>query len=184
MISVFFDGVFVEEDGDEGGSGYGDQGSYDAGYCRAQEEGDEDGQAHEVDAGAHDAGGEEGVLQVDVEEVEGEDAEHLGPGVEGCDSSGEEDGEDSSCNGDDVEQAHEEAEEDEVSDVEEAEDDGAGEAQAEHEQALTEEPFAHLLVGSLEGGVEAEALGAREEGEEEAVGVFAFEHEVDTEEEG
>jgi len=66
--------------------------------------------------------------------------------------------------------------------VEDAEDDGAGDAEDEHQEALTEEPFAHLQVCSLEGMVETAALRKREEGEEEAIGVFAFEHEVDTEE--
>ena len=54
----------------------------------------------------------------------------------------------------------------------------------EHEGALADEPFADLALGSLEGAVEADALVGGEEGEEEAVGVFAFEHEVDAEEDG
>ncbi len=41
-----------------------------------------------------------------------------------------------------------------------------------------------MRLGSLEGAVEAAALVGRNEGEEEAVGVFAFEHEVDAEEGG
>jgi len=66
--------------------------------------------------------------------------------------------------------------------VEDAEDDGAGDAEDKHQESLTEEPLAHLLVCSLKGMVEAAALHEREEGEEEAIGVFAFEHEIDTEE--
>ena len=54
------------------------------------EKGDEDGEAHEVDAVAHDAGDEDGVFEVGVDEVEDEDAGHLGPGVECGDDGGEE----------------------------------------------------------------------------------------------
>ncbi len=68
--------------------------------------------------------------------------------------------------------------------MEEAEDDDARDSEDEHEGALADEPFAHLAFGSLEGAVEAASLLCGEEGEEEAVGVFAFEHEVDAEEEG
>jgi hypothetical protein len=68
--------------------------------------------------------------------------------------------------------------------VEQAEDDGAGDAEGEHEKALTDEPFTDLEVGALEGVVEAAALDEREEGEEEAVGELAFEHEVDAEKGG
>ncbi len=50
--------------------------------------------------------------------------------------------------------------------------------------ALAEEPFADLELGSFQGVVEAVALLGGEEGEEEVVGVFAFEHEVDAEEGG
>ncbi len=65
---VFLDGVFLEQDGDEGGGGDGDEGSDDAGEGGAEEQGDEDGEAHEVDAGAHDARGEDGVFDVDVDD--------------------------------------------------------------------------------------------------------------------
>src|SRR5437879_5638564 len=180
--SVFLNGVFVEQDGDEGGGGYRNQGSDDAGEGGAQEQGDEDGEAHEVDAGAHDAGDQDGVLDVDVDEIEDEDAGHLGPGVECGDDGDQGDRDHAAGDGDDVEQAHEEAEEEEVADVEEAEDDDARNAEDEHEGALADEPFADLALGSLEGAVEAAALVGRNEGEEEAVGVFAFEHEVDAEE--
>src|SRR3982074_2730461 len=77
VISVFLDGVLLEQDGDEGGGGDGDEGSDDAGEGGSEEEGDEDGEAHEVDAGTHDARDENGVFDVDVDEVEDEDAGHL-----------------------------------------------------------------------------------------------------------
>ena len=73
------DCVFLEEDYDEGGGGDRDHGSYNAGEGCADEEGDENGEAHEVDAAAHDAGREDGALEVGVEGVEGEDGSHLGP---------------------------------------------------------------------------------------------------------
>ena len=125
-----------------------------------------------------------GVLEVDVDEVEDEDADHLGPGVECGDERGDDDGDDAAGDWNDVEQTHEETEEDEITDVEETEDDGARDAEDEHEGALADEPFADLAFGPLEGVVEAVALCGGEEGEEEAVGVFAFEHEVDAEEGG
>lgn len=184
MGSVLLDGVLLQKDGDEGGGGYGDEGSDDAGKGRAQQQGDEDGKAHEIDAGAHDAGDEDGVFQVDVDDVEDEDAGHLGPGVERGDDGDEGYGDDAAGDGDDVEQAHEEAEKKEVTDVEETEDDDARDSEDEHEGALADEPFAHLPLGSFEGVVEAGALIGGEEGEEEAVGVFALEHEVDAEEDG
>ena len=87
-----------------------------------------------------------GVLDVDVDEVEDEDAGHLGPGIECGDAGDEDHGDDASGDGNDVEQAHEDAEKEEVADVEEAEDDGAGDAEDEHEQALAEEPFADLAA--------------------------------------
>jgi hypothetical protein len=181
---VLLDGVLLDQDGDEGCSGDGDQGSDDAGEGGAEEQGHEDGEAQEVDAGTHDAGGEDGVFDVDVDGVEDEDAGHFGPGIEGCDAGCEDDGDDAAGDGNDVEQAHEEAKENEVTDVEKTEDDGAGDSQDEHEETLAEEPFADLLLGFFEGGVEAVALGGGEEGEEEAVGGFAFEHEIDAEEDG
>jgi hypothetical protein len=112
------DEVLVHEDGDEGGGGDGDEGADDAGELGAGDEGDEDGEAHEVDALAHDAGDEVGVLDVDVDEVEDEDAGHLGPGVERGDERDEQDGDDSAGDGDDVHEAHEDAEQEEVADVE------------------------------------------------------------------
>ena len=147
-------------------------------------QGDEHGEAHEVDAGAHDARDEEGVLEVDVDEVEEEDAGHLGPGVERGDEGGERDGDDSAGDGDDVQQAHEDAEQEEVADVQQAEDDGAADAEDEHEQALAEEPLAHADLGFLERDGEAQAVFDGEERHEPAVGVLAFEHEVDAEDEG
>ena len=99
-------------------------------------------------------------------------------------SGGDDDGDDAAGDRNDVEQTHEEAKEHEVTDVEETEDDGAGDAEDEHQGALADEPFADLAFGALEGVVEAVALCGGEEGEEEAVGVFAFEHEVDAEEGG
>jgi hypothetical protein len=80
------DGVFLQKDGDEGGGGDGDEGSDDACEGSAEEQRDEDSEAHEIDAGTHDARGEVDVLDVDVDEVEDEDAGHLGPGVEGGDT--------------------------------------------------------------------------------------------------
>jgi len=68
--------------------------------------------------------------------------------------------------------------------VKEAEDDDARDAEDEHESALADEPFADFALGSFEGLVEAMALRDGEEGEEEAVGVFALKHEVDAEEGG
>ena len=47
-----------------------------------------------------------------------------------------------------LKQAHEEAEQEEVADVEQAEDDGAGDAEDEHQEALAEEPLADLALGS------------------------------------
>ena len=182
--SVLLDGIFVEKNGDEGGGGDGDEGSDDAGKGGSQEQGDEDGEAHEVDAGTHDARGEDGVFDVDIDHVEEDDAGHLGPGVECGDERGERDGDGAAGDGDDVEEAHEKAEQNEVTDVEEAEDDGARDSEDEHEGALADKPFADLALGSFEGLVEAVALVRGEEGEEEAVGVFAFEHEIDAEEGG
>ncbi len=82
-ISGALDGVFLEQDGDEGGGGDGDESSDDPGEGGSKEQGDKNGKAHEVNAGTHDAWGENGVLDVDVDDIEDEDAEHLGPGVEG-----------------------------------------------------------------------------------------------------
>lgn len=68
--------------------------------------------------------------------------------------------------------------------MEETEDDDAHDSEDEHESALAEEPFADFALCSFEGVVKAVAFLSGEEGEEEAVGVFAFEHEVDAEEGG
>lgn len=68
--------------------------------------------------------------------------------------------------------------------MQQAEDDGAGEAEDEHEESLRGEPFADLLVSMMEGEVEALALGQGKEGEEEAIGFVAFEHEIDAEKGG
>jgi hypothetical protein len=183
-VLVSADGVFLEQNGDEGGGGNGDKRSGDAGEGGSEEEGDEYGEAHQVDAGAHDARDEDGVFEVDIDGVEDEDAGHLGPGVDGGDDGHEQDGDDAPGDGDDVEKAHEKAEEEKVADVQDAEDDGAGDSQDKHEEALTEEPLADLLFGYFEGAVKADALFATKEREEELVGVFAFEHEVDAEEDG
>jgi hypothetical protein len=181
---VFLDHVLLEQDGDQGCGGDRDKGSHDAGEGGSKEERDQDGKAHEIDAGAHDARDEDGVFDVDVDQIEDENPGHLGPGVERGDECGEDDGDDAAGDGDDVEQAHEKAEEDEVTDVEETEDDDACDAEDEHEGALADEPFADLALGALERAVEAVALSGGEKRQEEIVGVFAFEHEVDTEEGG
>ena len=68
--------------------------------------------------------------------------------------------------------------------MEQAEDGDATNAEDEHEEALAEEPFAHLGVGAAEGLIEAAALLQTEETEEEAVGVLAVEHEIEAEEGG
>ena len=148
---VVVDGVLVEQDGDEGGGGDGDEGSHDAGEGGADEEGNEDGDAHEVDRGLHDARGEDGVFEIDVDGVEDEDAGHFGPGIERGDATGEDDGDDAAGDRDDIEQAHENAEKDEVADVQDAEDDGAADTEDEHEETLAEEPFAHFEFGFLQG---------------------------------
>jgi hypothetical protein len=179
VILVLLDCVFLQQNGDEGGGGDGYQGSDDAGEGGSQEQRDEDGEPHEIDAGAHDARDEDGVFEVDVDEVEDEDPGHFGPGVDRGYARGENDGDDSAGDGNDIEQPHEEAEKDEVTDVEKTEGDGARDAEDEHEDALADEPFAYLALGLLEGAVEALALFSGKEREEETVGVFAFEHEVD-----
>jgi hypothetical protein len=56
--------------------------------------------------------------------------------------------------------------------------------EGQHEETLAEEPLAHLELGFFEGDVEPAALADGEDGEEEVVGVFAFKHEVDAEEDG
>ena len=180
---VFLDEVLVHEDGDEGRGRDGDQGPDDAGQFGADDEGDEDGEAHEIDVLAHDARGEDGVFDVDVEEVEEEDGGHLGPGIEGRDQADEQDGDDTAGDGNDVHQTHEDAEQEEVADVQEAEDEGAGEAEDEHQRELAEEPLAGAPFGFLQGDGEAEAVFHGQERHEPAVGVLSLEHEVDAEDE-
>ncbi len=68
--------------------------------------------------------------------------------------------------------------------MKETEDDDARDAEDEHERALTDEPFADFALRFFQGAFEAQAMGFREEGEEEAIGVLALEHEVDAEEGG
>jgi len=182
--SVFLNGVLLEKDGDESGGGDGDESADDAGESGSEEEGDEDSEAHEIDAGAHDARGEDRIFDVDVDDVEDDDANHLCPGVECGDERGECDGDGAAGDGNDVEESHEKAEKDEVADVEKAEDDGAGDSKDEHESTLADEPLADFAFCFFQGVVEANALWFREEGEEESVGVFPFEHEVDAEEGG
>jgi hypothetical protein len=156
-------GVLFEEDGDECCGGDGDHGSNGSCECGAEEESDEDSESHEIDAVAHDAGDEDGVFDVLVDEIEDEDTEHLGPGVECSDNAGEGDGDDGSDDGNDVKETHEEAEEDEVTDVQKSEDDDAGDSEDDHESDLTDEPFADLAFGAAEGEVEALAFGVWEE---------------------
>ncbi len=132
------DGVLLQKNGNEGGGGNGDEGSDDAGEGGSEEQGDEDGETHEVDTGAHDARNQDGVFDVDVDDVEDEDASHLGPGVECGDEGGEGDGDGAAGDGNDVEEAHEKAEQDEVADVEKSEDYGARDSEDEHEGSLAE----------------------------------------------
>lgn len=181
---TFVYGIFFEQGDDECGSGYGDEGAYDTGQCCANEQGDEYGEAHEVYAALHDAGDEDCVLDVDVEEIEEEDAEHAGPRVEGRHSGGEDDGDDASGDGNDVEEAHEDAQQQEVAHMQESEGSDGTDAEDEHEETLSVEPLAHLDFCFAQGDVEPMARGRAEEGKEEVVGVLAFEHEVDAEEGG
>jgi hypothetical protein len=178
------DGILFEQDRDESCGGDGDEGSDDPGKGCSEEESNEDSESHEIDAVAHDAWGEDGTFDVGVDEIEDEDAEHLGPGVERGDECGEGDGDDCSHDGNDVEETHEETEEDEVADVQESEDDDAGDSEDHHEGELADEPLAYFALGAAKGLVEALALDGGEEREEEAVCVLAFEHEIDAEEGG
>jgi hypothetical protein len=178
------DEVLVHEDGEEGGGGDGYEGTDDSGEFSPGEQSDQDGKAHEVDALAHDARGKDGVLDVDVDQVEDQHAGHFGPGVEGGNGRGDGDGDHTAGDRNDVHQAHQHAEQDEVADVQDAEGDGAAGAEDKHQRSLAEEPFAHADVGFGEGGAEAAAVFRREEREEPGVGVVAFEHEVDAEDEG
>jgi hypothetical protein len=181
---VLLDQVLVDDDGNHGGGGDGDEGADDAGEGGAGEQRDDHREAHEIDTAAHDAWSEEGVLDLGVDDVEDEDAGHLGPGVGSGDTGGEEDGDDASYDGDDVEEAHEDAEEKEVADVQKAEGGGAAEAEDEHERDLSNEPAAHADFGDDQGFGEAIAGVGGEEGEEVEVDELAFEHEVDAEDEG
>src|SRR5271156_3970816 len=105
--SVLADGVLLEQDGDEGGGGNGDESADDTCQGCAQEQSDQHGEAHEIDAGTHDARGEEDVFYVGVDEIEDENAGHLGPGVERRYARGQDDGDDAAGNGNDIEEAHE-----------------------------------------------------------------------------
>ncbi len=183
-FGVAFDGVFIEQDGDESGGRNGHKGANDTGEGGSDKEGDKDGDAHEVDGGLHDAGGEDGVFDVDVDGVEDEDAGHFGPGIERGDAAGEDDGDDAASDGNDVEQAHKDAEKDEVADVQETKDDRAADSQDEHQQTLAEEPFAHFEFGFLHGEIEAGARSGGDEGEKVGVHLTTFEHEVDGEKDG
>jgi hypothetical protein len=174
--------VLFEQDCDQGGGGNCNQGAGDSSDGGADKERDEDREAHQVDARAHDAGDQEAVLDVDVDGVEDEDSGHLCPGVEGSYSSAEGNGEHCSGDRDDVKEAHHYAEQDEVADVEQAVDDDAAGSQGEHQDALAKEPFVHLEIGPAQSEVEAMALIHAEEREEEAVRVLAVQHEVDAEE--
>ena len=183
-IGIVFDCVFVEKNADEGGGGNGDERANNAGEGGSDEQGDEDGDAHEVDGRLHDARGKDGIFEVDVDGIEDKNAGHFGPGIEGGDAAGEDDGDDAAGDRDDVEQAHKNAEKDEVPDVQDAEHDRAADAEDEHEQTLAEEPLAHLDFGLLEGDVEPSAGFGVEEREEVLVDLAAFKHEVDAEEGG
>jgi hypothetical protein len=181
---ILLDYIFVHDDGDEGGGGDGDEGAYDAGQGRAGEQGNDDGEAEEVDAALHDAGGEEAVFDLEIDDVEDEDAGHLAPGIGGGYAGCEHDGDEAAGDGDDVEQAHQDAEENEVFDVQDAEGDGAADAEDKHEGELSDEPAAHAAFGDDEGFGEALAGFGGDEGEEVVVDGIAFEHEVDAEDEG
>ncbi len=183
-MPIFLYGIFFEENGDQCGGGDGHERSCDSSECGSEEKRDEHCQAHEVDAGAHDAGDEVDVLDVEVDHVEDEDAEHLGPGVEGGDSGSKRDGDDASRDRDDVEESHKKAEQEEIANVQESEDDGAGDSEDEHQEALADEPLADLLVGALEGVVEPNAAREREERKKEMIGMLAFEHEIEAKERG
>src|ERR1017187_10478565 len=150
--------VLVHEDGDERGCGDCDEGADDSGEGYAGDQGDEHGEAQEIDAGAHDSGRQVRVFDVDVDEVEDEDAGHLAKRIECRDRAHEGDGDDSSSDGDDIHKAHEDAEQEEVADVQKAEDDGAADAKDEHQKTLAEEPSAHTEFGFFEGDGEAQAL--------------------------
>ena len=129
---VALDGVFIKQDRDERGCGNGDERADDAGESGTDQQGDKDGDAHEIDRGLHDARCEDGVLDVDVDGIEDEDAGHLGPRVKRRDAAGEDDGHNAAGDGDDIQEAHQDAEKDEVADVQHAEDNGAADAKDEH----------------------------------------------------
>ncbi len=180
---ILLNEVLVHEDGDECGGGDCDEGADDAGQLRTDEQGDEHGEAHEMDTAAHDAGDEEAVFDLQVDGVEDEDAGHAGPGFGGRDDGREGDGDDAAGDGNDVEEAHEDAQKEEVTDVQSGEDDGAAEAEDEHEGELAEEPAAHAQFGDDEGSGQTLAGFGLDEGEQVVVDELAFEHEVDAEDE-
>ena len=68
--------------------------------------------------------------------------------------------------------------------MQDAEDDGATDAEGEHEGELADEPAAHAGFADDEGFGEAVARSVGHEGEEVVVDGVAFEHEVDAEDEG
>jgi len=100
---VLLDEVLVDDDSDEGSGGDGDESSDDASEVRAYQQGDNDRETEEVDAATHDAGGEEAVFYLEIDDVEDEDAGHLAPGIGGGDASGEHDGDETTGDGNDVE---------------------------------------------------------------------------------
>src|SRR5580692_5599522 len=153
--SVFVDEVFVDEDGYEGGGGDGDQGSGDATEGGAEQQGYEDGQAGQADAVLHDARREQGILHLQIDHVKNGYAEHAAPGVD-CGQQqrkGYADG--CAQDGDDVERTGEHAQRKGVANVQREIDDGADDAEDEHEAALAYEPLVHADAGALQGVVEA-----------------------------
>jgi len=68
--------------------------------------------------------------------------------------------------------------------MQDAEDDGATDAEGEHEGELADEPAAHAGFGDDEGFGETVARTVGDEGEEVVVDSVAFEHEVDAEDKG
>jgi len=100
---ILLNEVLVDDDRDEGSGGYGDESSYDASEVGAYEQGDDYREAEEVDTATHDAGSEEAVFYLDIDDVEDEDAGHLAPGIGGGYASGEHDGDEATGDGNDVE---------------------------------------------------------------------------------
>ena len=174
-------GILLQQDRNQGRGRNRDERSNDPCQGCAEEQGDKDSKPHQVYARAHDARDQEGVLDVDIDCIEDQHAGHLAPGVDGRDDGDQHDRHDAAGDGNQVEQTHKKAQQNEVADVENAKDDSAGDSQDEHQEALAEQPLAHLVIGCLESLVETAALIAAKEGEKELIGVFAFEHKVDAE---